>query len=197
MHRSGDLPDLITVTPGAQMVGKAVTVRTYPGDWAKPVEAIDVAQKGDVIVIDQAGVGPACWGELATESCQQKGIAGVVIDGAIRDVDAIRELGFPAYARILTPTAGEPKGFGEIGVPVKVSGITIEPGDWIVGDASGLVRIPKAKAVEIANRAMDVLEHENRIREEIRRKSTLGEVAELAKWEKQVVEKLDAPGEKG
>lgn len=194
MHRSGDLPGLICVTPGKKMIGPAFTVRTYPGDWAKPVEAIDHAQPGDVIVIDQAGVGPACWGELASESCLQRKIAGVLIDGAIRDVDAIRSIGFPAFAKILTPTAGEPKGFGEMQVPIKVSGTAIQPGDWIVGDESGVVRIPKAKAIEIANRAMDVLEHENRIREEIHRKSTLASVAELSKWEKQIVEGLDRGG---
>jgi len=197
LHRSGDLPGLAAVTPGAKMVGQAVTVRTYPGDWAKPVEAIDNAQPGDVIVIDQGGVGPACWGELASESCLQRRIAGVVIDGAIRDVDAIRALKFPAFAKILTPTAGEPKGFGEIGVPIKVGGVAVEPGDWIVGDDSGVVRIPKTRAVEIANRAMDVLEHENRIREEIRRKSTLAEVAELIRWEKKAVEGLDKPPGEG
>lgn len=191
MHRSGDLPGLLAVTAGAKMAGKAVTVRTYPGDWAKPVEAIDHAKPGDVIVVDQGGVGPACWGELASESCLQRGVAGVVIDGAIRDVDAIRALKFPAFARILTPTAGEPKGFGEIGVPIKVGGVTIEPGDWIAGDDSGVVRIPRAKAVEIANRAMDVLEHENRLREEIRRKSSLAAVTELVRWEKRIVEGLN------
>jgi 3-hexulose-6-phosphate synthase/6-phospho-3-hexuloisomerase len=190
LHRSGDLPGLICVTPGKRMVGPAYTVRTYPGDWAKPVEAIDHAAPGDVIVIDQGGVGPACWGELASESCLQRKIAGVLIDGAIRDVDAIRSIGFAAFAKILTPTAGEPKGFGEMQVPIKVSGVAVHPGDWIVGDESGVVRIPRARAVEIANRAMDVLEHENRIREEIRRKSTLASVAELSKWEKQIVENL-------
>jgi 3-hexulose-6-phosphate synthase/6-phospho-3-hexuloisomerase len=196
MHRSGDLPGFVCVTPGRKMAGPAFTVRTYPGDWAKPVEAIDHAAPGDVIVIDQGGVGPACWGELASESCLQRKIAGVVIDGAIRDVDAIRQCGFPAFAKILTPTAGEPKGFGELRVPVKLSGVTVEPGDWIVGDESGVVRIPKARAVEVANRAMDVLEHENRIREEIRRRSTLASVAEIARWEKQVVEGPDRGADK-
>lgn len=189
MHRTGDLPGLIAVTPGKRLAGTAFTVRTYPGDWAKPVEAIDAAEPGQVLVIDQGGVGPACWGELASESCVQRKIAGVVIDGAIRDVDAIRALGFPAWARILTPTAGEPKGYGEMGVPVRVSGVLVEPGDWIVADESGVVRVPRARAVEIANRAMDVMEHENRIREEIRRSSTLASVAELVKWERRVGEK--------
>lgn len=189
MHREWDLRGLIPITAGAKMAGPAYTVRTYPGDWAKPVEAIDKAKPGDVLVIDAGGAPPAVWGELASESCLQKKIAGVVIDGAIRDVDSIRSLGFGAFARIITPAAGEPRGLGETDVPVKICGVDVYPADWIVGDDNGVMRIPKAKAVEIANRAMDVLEHENRIRAEIRRRSSLGEVAELAKWEKQISEK--------
>ncbi|MHC4608105.1 MAG: orotidine 5'-phosphate decarboxylase / HUMPS family protein, partial [Planctomycetota bacterium] len=190
LHRSGDLPGIVPVTPGKKYCGPVVTVRTYPGDWAKPVEAIDVAKEGEVLVIDAGGVGPAIWGELASESCLQRKIPGVVIDGAIRDIDAIREIGFAAHAKITMPTAGEPKGFGEINVPVKIAGVLVEPGDWVLADDSGVVRIPRAKAAEIANRAQDVLEHENRIREEIRQRSTLSEVTELVKWEKQVVDKL-------
>lgn len=191
MHRSGDLPGIQLQTPGLKIVGPAVTVRTYPGDWAKPVEAIDVAQPGDVIVVDACGQGPAIWGELASESCQQRRLSGIVIEGAIRDIDTIRSIGFPAASRLVTPTAGEPKGFGEINVTIRIGGVQVSPGDWIVGDESGIVRIPRAKAVEIANRAMDVLEHENRLREEIRRKATLGSVAELHRWEKRIVDGLD------
>ncbi|OHB72186.1 MAG: bifunctional hexulose-6-phosphate synthase/ribonuclease regulator [Planctomycetes bacterium RBG_16_43_13] len=188
MHRSGDIPGILPIQSNTRIVGPSFTVRTYPGDWAKPVEAIEFAKEGDVIIIDAGGAMPAVWGELASESCLQRRIAGVVIDGAIRDVDAIRQIGFQAFAKFITPTAGEPKGFGEMGVTIKVSGVTVSPGDWIVGDDSGLVIIPKQKAVEVANRAMDVLEKENRLREEIRRNSTLSKVTELIKWEKQIAE---------
>jgi 3-hexulose-6-phosphate synthase / 6-phospho-3-hexuloisomerase len=184
LHRSGDLPGIVCRTPGAHMVGPAVTVRTYPGDWAKPVEAIDVAEEGDVIVIDVGGITPAVWGELATNSAIQRKVAGVVIFGAARDTGDIRDLGFPLFSTSVTPTAGEPKGFGEINVPIKINGVTVAPGDWIVGDDDGVCVIPKDKAVEYANRAMDVLEKENRLREEIREGSTLSQVAYLLKWEK-------------
>lgn len=190
MHRSGDLPGLQACQPRTKFFGPAVTVRTYPGDWAKPVEAIDIAKEGDVIVIDAGGVAPAVWGELASHSCLQRKVAGVVIDGAIRDIDVIREIGFQACAKIITPTAGEPKGFGEINVPIKIGGVLVAPGDWILGDDSGVVRIPKGKAVEIVNRAMDVLEHENRLRAEIQKKGTLASVTELVKWEKNIVDAM-------
>lgn len=184
MHRKGDIVGIYPVVFGTKMVGKVFTVRTYPGDWAKPVEAIDLAEEGDVIVIDAGGVGPAVWGELATYSSMQRKIKGVVIDGAIRDTTEIKRLNFPAFAKIITPTAGEPKGFGETGIPVMLGGVRVHPGDWIVGDDDGVIVIPKEKVVEITNRAMDILEKENRLRDEIKKGSTLSQVAYLEKWEK-------------
>ena len=184
LHRGGVLAGIRPLFPGIHMVGRALTVRTYPGDWAKPVEAIDVAEPGDVVVIDAGGVGPAIWGELATNSALQRGLAGVVIDGAIRDSGDIAKLRFPAFSRLVMPNAGEPKGFGEIGVPIRIGHLRVESGDWVLGDDDGVAVLPQQMAVEYANRAMDVLEKENRIREEIKEGRTLGQVANLLRWEK-------------
>ena len=184
MHRTGDLKGIHPVSTGVKMVGPALTVRTYPGDWAKTVEAVDMAEKGQVIVIDAGGVGPAVWGELATHGAIQRKLAGVVIDGATRDTPEIRKLKFPVFSRLRTPTAGEPKGFGEIGVPVTIGTVKVCNGDWIVGDDDGVICIPKDKIAEITNRAMNVLEQENRLRTEIDRGSTLAKVIELLRWEK-------------
>jgi len=111
------------------------------------------------------------------------GVAGVVIDGAIRDIDDIKKMGFPAFARSVVPCAGEPKGYGGIGMEVTVGGQIVRTGDWIIGDECGLMVIPKEAAVEVANRTIDINERENRTREEIKRGSTLSKVNELAKWE--------------
>lgn len=184
LHRTGEIPGLRPLTPGAKLVGPAVTVRTYPGDWAKPVEAIDKAEPGDVLVIDAGGVAPAVWGELATNSAIQRNLAGAVIFGAARDSGDIRRLGFPLFCSLVTPTAGEPKGFGEIGVPVRIAGVRVSPGDWIIADDDGVCVIPREKALEYTNRAMDVLEKENRLRKEIKAGSTLSQVAYLLRWEK-------------
>lgn len=183
MHRRGQLTGIHALTD-VKAFGQAVTVMSYPGDWAKPVEAIDVAKEGDVIVVTTAGVGPACWGELATQSAKLKKIAAVVVDGAVRDTGDIKKAGFPVYCRHVCPNAGEPKGLGEINCPIKVGEVTIKPGDWIICDQDGVVAIPKEDAVEIANRAQDVLEKENRIREEILEGGSLGSVTHLLKWEK-------------
>ena len=190
MHRSGEMRGLKPVWIGTEeyplkFVGPAYPVRTYNGDWSKPVEAIEEAEPGDVIVIDACGGEIAVWGELASWSCKTKGISGVVIDGAIRDIDDIRKLKFPAYAKYFTPTAGEPRGLGETNVSIVCAGQKVDPGDWIIGDDSGVVVVPKKKAQEMVNRAIDVLEKENRYREEIKRGSTLSKVTYLKKWEKQ------------
>ncbi|MCL2317697.1 MAG: orotidine 5'-phosphate decarboxylase, partial [Methanomassiliicoccaceae archaeon] len=171
------------IKEGVRMVGRALTVQTANGDWAKPVESIDKAKPGDVIVIDVGGAPVAVWGELASHSAMKMGVRGVVIDGAIRDIDDIKKMGFPAFARSVIPCAGEPKGYGGIGMEITVGGQVVRTGDWIVGDECGLMVIPKEVAVEVANRTVDVNERENRTREEIKRGSTLSKVNELAKWE--------------
>ncbi|MFH1126883.1 MAG: orotidine 5'-phosphate decarboxylase / HUMPS family protein [archaeon] len=184
MHGLGAMKGIVALTPGRKMVGRAVTVRAMNGDWSKPVEAIDVAKVGDVIVIDANGGDVALWGELASHSAVNRGIAGVVIDGTIRDIDEIRGLEFSAFARYVRPNAGEAKGFGEIGVRVNCGEQVVNDGDYIVGDDNGVVVVPRKDAVEVANRAMSVFENENRIRGEIKKGGTLSGVLKLKKWEK-------------
>jgi 3-hexulose-6-phosphate synthase/6-phospho-3-hexuloisomerase len=184
-HKRGVMDNGIVLRNGhgVKAVGRALTVQTAKGDWAKPVEAIDRARKGDIIVIDAGGSEIAVWGELAANSALVKGVAGVVIDGAARDIDGIIDLGFPCFSRHVSPHAGEPKGFGGIGLEIVCGGQMVRTGDWIVGDESGVVLIPQEHAVELANRSVDVWEREERIREEIKRGGTLSKVQELEKWE--------------
>jgi 3-hexulose-6-phosphate synthase/6-phospho-3-hexuloisomerase len=184
MHRKGAMKGILPIRRGLKLVGKAFTVKTLDGDWAKPVEAIEKVNKGEVIVIDAGGGTTAVWGELATWSCKKKGIAGVVIDGSARDIDDILNLDFPLFIKHIASNAGEPKGYGELCTEIVCGGQTVKPGDWVIGDDNGVVIVPKELAVEIANRALDVKEKENRIREEIKRGSVLSVVMELEKWEK-------------
>ena len=184
-HKQGVMIDILpqSLAHRQKLVGRALTVQTANGDWAKPVEAIDRAKEGDVIVVDVGGAPVAVWGELAAHSAMVMGVRGLVVDGAVRDIDDIRDLGFPVFSRSVAPCAGEPKGYGGIGIEVTVGGQRVRTGDWIVGDESGVVVIPRESAVEVANRALDVHERENRTREEIERGSTLSKVNELSKWE--------------
>jgi len=184
-HRHGGMKGIVPRNrKPLKMIGRALTVQTSNGDWAKSVEAIDVAKEGDVVVIDAGGGQIAVWGDLASWSAKIKGISGAVIDGAARDIDEIDDMEFPVFSRHISPDAGEPKGFGGIDVPIECGGVKVRTGDWIIGDANGVVVVIAEKAVEVANRALDVLERENRIREEIKRGSTLSKVLELKKWEK-------------
>ncbi|MBN1389955.1 MAG: orotidine 5'-phosphate decarboxylase [Candidatus Thermoplasmatota archaeon] len=184
MHKKGAMIGIRPLRSGWKCVGTAFTCRTIDGDWAKTVEAIEKAGPGDVLVLDAGSRHVSPWGELATWSCKMRGISGVILDGAARDVDDIMKMDLPVFSRSIAPNAGEPKGFGELQVEIECGGITVRPGDWIIADDSGVMVVPRERAVEIANRAMDVKERENRIREEIRRGSTLSEVLELEKWEK-------------
>ena len=184
MHKKGAIHGIRPARLGFHMVGKALTVCTIDGDWAKPIQGIDRAEKGDVLVVDVNGGETAVWGELATWSAKLKGLSGVVIDGAIRDLDDIVKMDFPVFSRHVSSNAGEPKGFGEIGAEINCGGKTVRNGDWIVGDDSGVVVVPQEIAQEIANRALDVKEQENRIREEIKGGGSLDGVLKLKKWEK-------------
>ena len=186
MHKQGAMQKIRPIKLGFHMVGRAYTIRTIDGDWAKPIEAIDKTDEGWIIVVDVNGGKTAIWGELATWSAKIKGLAGVVIDGAIRDLDDIIQMDFPIFYRYITPSAGEPKGLGEIGAEINCGGQNVRNGDWIIGDDSGVVVVPQEIAQEIANRALDVKEHENRIREEIKEGGSLGNVLKLKKWEKKI-----------
>ena len=184
MHRKGAMRDIHPINVGTKIAGTAITVQTFAGDWAKGVEAIDLGGPGKVIVIYNGSNYVAPWGGLATLSCKIKGIEGVVIDGAVRDVDEIRAMNYPVFASAIVPNAGDPKGMGEINAEITCGGQLVKPGDYIVGDDSGVVVIPRERAYEIARRAKEVEKNESRMYEEIRRGSTLSQVAKLKKWEK-------------
>jgi 3-hexulose-6-phosphate synthase/6-phospho-3-hexuloisomerase len=183
MHHKGWLPGIHGLRRGLKCAGPAVTVWAYPGDWSKPVEAIDQAEAGSVLVIDVRNEGPAVWGEGASKSCVSRGLAGVIINGCARDTDEILELGFPVFSSLVGPQAGDPIGVGMIGVPLKIGETPIRPGDWIIADGDGVVCVPREQAVEIANRAMDIVEREMRDHSEIEGGSTLAKIAELERWE--------------
>lgn len=185
LYRKGAMNGLAASHVPKKMIGRAVTVQTFGGDWSKPVQAIDVCSAGDILVInndERCDVAP--WGELATRSAINKGVAGIVIDGAVRDWDDILTLDIPVFAKSVQPNAGEPKGFGEINAEISCCGQSVKPGDWIIGDKSGVVVIPRERAYEVARRAHEVNKTEIRIREEIRRGGTLGSLSQLLRWEK-------------
>jgi RraA family protein len=145
-----------------KLVGTAITVKTRPGDNLMVHKAIDIAEPGDVIVVDAGGdLTNAIVGEIMMRIAQKKGLAGFVIDGSIRDTEAFLNDTFPVYARGVTHRGPYKDGPGEINVPISVGGMVVHPGDMIVGDNDGLA-VVEAEFAE----ALLVLIKEQQQREE-------------------------------
>ena len=126
-----------------KIAGPAVTVRLPIGDSLLISEAVELAREGDVIVVDAHGcMDNAVWGDLKCLACKVKKLAGVVIDGAVRDIEGIREIGFPVFARSVTCRSSSKNNPGEINVPVSCGGVAVQPGDIVVGDEGGVVVVP-------------------------------------------------------
>jgi RraA family protein len=135
-------PRLRPMHGGGVLAGPALTVKTRPGDNLMIHKAITMAQPGDVIVVDGGGdLTNALIGEIMVSEAIAAGIAGFVMDGAIRDVGAIRAGSFPVYAAGVTHRGPYKDGPGEINVPIAIDGMVIEPGDLIIGDDDGLLCI--------------------------------------------------------
>ncbi|KIL37744.1 hypothetical protein SD71_02280 [Cohnella kolymensis] len=132
---------------GGKLLGVALTVKTRPGDNLMVHKAIDMAEPGDVIVVDAGGdLTNAIVGEIMLRLAEKRGITGFVIDGAIRDTAAFADGVFPVYARGITHRGPYKDGPGEVNVPVSVGGMIVRPGDIMLGDEDGLVAIPAAEA---------------------------------------------------
>jgi len=128
---------------GGRMAGPALTVKTRPGDNLMVHKALDLAERGDVIVVDAGGdLTNALIGEIMSTYAAARGIAGIVIDGAIRDADEIRANAFPVYAAGVTHRGPYKDGPGEINVPVAIDGMVIAPGDLVLGDGDGILCVP-------------------------------------------------------
>lgn len=143
MNRLPGADGLNPMHRGDHMVGVALTVRVAPGDNLMVHKAIDMAQPGDVIVVDAGGdLSQAIIGEIMTTLAAKRGVAGMVIDGAIRDSGAVAAARLPVYARGVTHRGPYKNGPGEINVPVSIGGMVVCPGDIMVGDEDGVVAVP-------------------------------------------------------
>ncbi|GGR06049.1 RraA family protein [Deinococcus ruber] len=150
------------VWAGACVVGPAVTVRTFGTDLSAVFDAIAAAERGSVIVIDSHGIlNSAFWGERTTRAALARELAGAVIDGACRDVGAVRRLGFPVFSTAITPNAGLPGGRGAVNVPVQVGGVPVQPGDLVVADENGVVIVPQAQIQDTVHTVSTLLQAES------------------------------------
>ena len=140
--------------PAHRLLGPACTVKVFPGDNLMVHKALDIARPGDVLVIDASASSlTAVLGDLVSTKARHRGIAGVVLDGLIRDLPAIRKLvDFPVFARGVTPIGPLHRGPGEVNYPVSAGGIVVSPGDIIVGDLNGVVVVPRDVAASVVAR---------------------------------------------
>jgi regulator of RNase E activity RraA len=135
------------------LAGRALTVRTRPGDNLMVHHAIDICGPGDVIVVDAGGAGPnAIIGEIMLALAIARGAAGFVIDGLIRDSDTIAQHSLPVYARGVSHRGPYKDGPGELHVPVSIDGMVVRPGDIVIGDGDGLLAVPAEEALDVAAR---------------------------------------------
>ena len=147
---SCDLQNLVNDKP---LVGVACTVKVYPGDNLMVHKALDVARPGDVIVVDAGGhTTNAVFGDLVAQKAAHRGIAGFIIDGLIRDIPGLIEIGLPIYSIGSSPKGPLHRGPGEINFPISCGGIVVNPGDLVAADSNGIVVVRNEFAEDTANK---------------------------------------------
>lgn len=167
------------LTREGRFVGPALTVRMEPGNQVDCLDALSVAQEGDVIVVDAAGeTETSIWGGLMAGLCKMKGVVGAVVDGAIRDTDEIRDLGFSIFSKAIVPRSTHTPFSGrmeplEINVPIQCAGVLVRPGDLVLGDEIGVVVIPVEEAAEVLRKAQEQADKEEQTRAKIREGKTV------------------------
>lgn len=146
---------------GAKVLGRALTIKGSPGDNLMLHQAISIAQPGDVLVATVDGYLEAgIWGEIATVAAQVRGIRGLVTDGAVRDVEQISRLGFPVFSRALSIKGTTKRQKGVLNQPIAIAGVTVHPGDFVVGDADGVVIVPAAEVDAAIAKAHEIRQRE-------------------------------------
>jgi regulator of RNase E activity RraA len=182
MERARTMHSAIDLRVGERFVGSAVTVRLAPGDLVDCLDALPVADAGDVIVVDAAGeTETSIWGGLMAGLCRMKGVVGAVVDGSIRDVDEIADVGFSIASRSVVPRSTHSPYSGrlepiEINVPITCAGCLVEPGDIVLVDEIGAVAVPLAEAADVLRRAEELAEREEATRRMIRAGRTVDEL---------------------
>jgi 4-hydroxy-4-methyl-2-oxoglutarate aldolase len=167
-------PPIRRLAGGSEICGTAVTVWTKPGDILFVLKASDLVHDGDVVVIDGGGREDAALiGDIVVSALARLGCRGVVVDGAVRDLDGIEDVGLPVFGRNPHPATGSNDGPGAINVPIQCGGVLVQPGDIVRADASGVVVIPRTQASNVLSLTRAVDEREQAWRAAIDAGATL------------------------
>jgi RraA family protein len=168
------------VVPGMRLTGIAHTVRCFPGDYLTLLKALAEAREGEVLVVDGGGMlEAALLGRLMAIEARRKGLHGFIIDGAVRDVRDLEEVGVPVFARAATPRVGTAEHLQETQVPIICGGAPVQPGDIVHGDEDGVVVFPPKKLRAVASRAQEILRHEDEVVRKLKRGRPLAELTKL------------------
>jgi regulator of RNase E activity RraA len=163
MGRFGFMDPGIQSRSGLPLCGLAITVNVRPGDNLMVHKALQLAEPGDIVVVSTNGnTTSAVFGELMCRTASARGLGGLVVDGAIRDVEGITVLGFPAFSRTVTPGGCDKDGPGEINAPVSCGGVAVHPGDIVIGDRDGIVVVRRADAAEVLDLVRALVKNEER-----------------------------------
>ncbi len=158
--------------PKPIMVGHALTIHCPPGDNLVLQKAIEMAEPGDILVFNAGGdTTQAPVGEIVVSNCIRRGVAGLVIDGAVRDSDILPTLAIPVFAKGVTHRGCYKEGPGEINVTIACGGVVVRPGDLVVGDSDGIVIVPYEEAEGLLPKLLKKVEQEEQVLEQIRNKT--------------------------
>ena len=178
------------VWPCTRIVGRAVTCKIKPAGLEKSkvhlgTPAIEAAKESDIIVVDNGGrPDVSAWGGLLSLASKQKKLSGVVIDGACRDVDESRDVGFPVYARAVVPVTARGRIMQDsINQEIQCGGVQVHPGDLVIADGSGVVIIPSSRAAEVVAEAEKIAAHEAKMADAVRSGRSVVEVMETLGYE--------------
>lgn len=168
------------LSPSMRVAGRVFTVDARPGDNLMLHYALLHVQPGDVLVVDAKGFLEAgAWGDILTEQALHKGVAGLVINGSVRDVQVIQDMGFPVFCRGVSIKGTAKKQTGKINVPVTIGDVTIQPGDYIFGDVDGLVVVTAATLSSVLEKALTREHAEANFRARIREGVSTVELLDL------------------
>ncbi len=162
------------IWPSPRIIGAALTVWCHSGDNLMLHKALSLAQPGDIVVMNtQGNVGNSGFGELIASSAVKVGVRGVIVDGTVRDAEALQALHLPVYARGLCPNGCNKDGAGEVGTIVACGGVAVRPGDVIIADRDGITVVPLEDAAEVAALVKAQMEREGKRLQEIEKGVTV------------------------
>lgn len=174
-------PGLTPACPDLLMIGRAFTVQCI-NDYLSVIKALSEASEGDVLVVDGGRQSQAIFGELLAAEARRRGLAGAVIDGAVHHLKGIREIRFPVYYRWIHPRAGRAAVIEPPTEVISVAGATVGRGDWIFGDADGVVVIPAPQAPEIVSVAEEIKRVDEKVFQSVKKGASLTDIMKFEEF---------------